>query len=136
MRSVSASRSMRAISCVRRRPSTPETPGASGAAECRSPTGRVSDGMRAPTPGGPMNGSVFEFERPLVELERKIQDLRELSRSENLEMQGELRSLEERADKLRREIYQNLTRWQRVQLARHPRRPFTLDYVQRMTGDF
>src|SRR5262245_30883431 len=83
-----------------------------------------------------MNGSVFEFERPLVELERKIQDLRELSRSENLEMHGELRRLEERADKLRREIYQNLTRWQRVQLARHPRRPFTLDYVQRIAGDF
>lgn len=75
-------------------------------------------------------GTWLEFERPLVELEQKISELREFADDERLEFNDELRRLERKADKLRREIFTNLTRWQRVQLARHPKRPYTLDYVK------
>ncbi|NOZ55878.1 MAG: acetyl-CoA carboxylase carboxyltransferase subunit alpha [Calditrichaeota bacterium] len=81
-------------------------------------------------------GFVLEFERPLVELEKRIQEMRDLSDSQNLELQEEIERLEAKARRLRQEIYAKLTRWQRVQLARHPDRPYTLDYVQRMFDDF
>ncbi len=83
-----------------------------------------------------MTEFVFEFEKPIVELERKIQDLKELSFVENGEMTDELNRLEKKAMKLRQDIYTKLTRWQRVQLARHPQRPYTLDYVERMMDHF
>ncbi len=81
-------------------------------------------------------GFVLEFEKPLVELEKRIQEMRDLSDSQNLELQEEIERLEAKARKLRQEIYAKLTRWQRVQLARHPDRPYTLDYVQRVFDDF
>ncbi|HDK36177.1 MAG TPA: acetyl-CoA carboxylase carboxyltransferase subunit alpha, partial [Bacteroidetes bacterium] len=83
-----------------------------------------------------MNGFVFDFERPIVELEKKIQGMKEYSYIENVELQDEISHLEAKAEKLRKEIYAKLTRWQRVQLARHPQRPYTLDYLQRMMPDF
>ncbi len=83
-----------------------------------------------------MTEFVFEFEKPIVELERKIQDLKELSFVENGEMTDELNRLEKKAQKLRQDIYSKLTRWQRVQLARHPQRPYTLDFVERMIDNF
>jgi acetyl-CoA carboxylase carboxyl transferase subunit alpha len=67
-----------------------------------------------------------------VELEQKIQEFRDFAVDERLEFQDELRRLESKAAKLRAEIFTGLTRWQRVQLARHPRRPYTLDYIERL----
>jgi acetyl-CoA carboxylase carboxyl transferase subunit alpha len=74
-------------------------------------------------------GGWLDFERPLVELEQKIQELRDFADGERLEFRDELRRLETKAEKLRHDIFTGLTRWQRVQLARHPKRPYTLDYI-------
>ncbi len=83
-----------------------------------------------------MNGFIFDFERPIVELEKKIQEMKEYAYLENVELRDEIRRLEAKAERLRKEIYSKLTRWQRVQLARHPQRPYTLDYVERFMPDF
>jgi acetyl-CoA carboxylase carboxyl transferase subunit alpha len=71
----------------------------------------------------------LEFERPIVELERKIEELKALSGGERVNFADEIRQLEEKAQRLRQEVFANLTRWQRTQLSRHPGRPYTLDYV-------
>jgi len=73
----------------------------------------------------------LDFEKPVLELEQRIQDLRTQAESQGLEAAGELGELERKAEELRREIYSNLTAYQRVQLARHPRRPYSLDYIER-----
>jgi acetyl-CoA carboxylase carboxyl transferase subunit alpha len=78
----------------------------------------------------------LEFEKPIIELEQKIEDLRTFADKEHLEFSDELHKLEARVIKLREETYANLTTWQRVQIARHPRRPYTMDYVQRVFTDF
>lgn len=78
----------------------------------------------------------LDFERPVVELERKIEELRALATAENLGMKEEIERLERKAQKLRKDIYENLSRWQRVQLARHLKRPYTLDYISMMCDDF
>jgi acetyl-CoA carboxylase carboxyl transferase subunit alpha len=83
-----------------------------------------------------MAGFVLEFEKPLVELERQINEMRQYAATENLDLQGEIKKLEEKARRLSEQIYSSLTRWQRVQLARHPQRPYTLDYIERMMADF
>ena len=89
-----------------------------------------------------MNGPYLDFEKPIHELEKRINDLKELAGREgedpldNLELSREIQSLEEKLDKLTREIYSKLSRWQRVRLARHPRRPCTLDFISLMTTDF
>ncbi len=75
------------------------------------------------------------FERPVLELERKINELR--SSSENgIDLKGEIKSVEKKLEKALKDIYDNLSPWQRVQVARHPHRPYTLDYVQMLTQDF
>jgi acetyl-CoA carboxylase carboxyl transferase subunit alpha len=83
-----------------------------------------------------MNGTWLDFEKPIVEIERKIEDLRGLATPEAPEAMEELARLERKADRLRKEIYAKLTRWQRVKLARHPRRPYTLDYLKLIAPDF
>jgi acetyl-CoA carboxylase carboxyl transferase subunit alpha len=83
-----------------------------------------------------MSGTWLDFEKPIVELERRIEDLRGFASSENLEVAEDLKRLERKAERLRREIYSKLTRWQRVKLARHPRRPYTLDYLRLLAPDF
>ena len=83
-----------------------------------------------------LDGPWLEFEKPIVELERKILDLKEFAHDEHLEFSDEVKKLEKKAEKLRSDVYSNLTRWQRVQLARHPRRPYTLDYVRLLTDSF
>lgn len=82
------------------------------------------------------NGIVLEFEKPIIELEQKILEMREFAKVESVELSHEIESLERKLDKLTREIYSKLTRWQRVQLARHPRRPYTLDYIEHLTDGF
>jgi acetyl-CoA carboxylase carboxyl transferase subunit alpha len=83
-----------------------------------------------------MNRTFLEFEKPIAELERKIEDLKMLQQEGIADLKDEIASLEEKLKKLRDEIYGNLTRWQRVQLARHPARPYFLDYVKCLTDDF
>lgn len=83
-----------------------------------------------------MSGTWLDFEKPIVELERRIEDLRSFASGENLEVSEDLKRLERKAERLRREIYSKLTRWQRVKLARHPRRPYTLDYLRMIAPDF
>jgi len=78
----------------------------------------------------------LEFERPLVELEKKISDMKDFSVGESIELDGEIVALEKKLARLREDIYSRLTRWQRVQLSRHPKRPYTLDYIGMMTTDF
>ena len=82
------------------------------------------------------DGPILEFERPIAELEKKISDMKDFSVGENIELSGEIASMQKKLDKLRAEIYSNLTRWQRVQIARHQRRPYTLDYVELMTTEW
>lgn len=78
---------------------------------------------------------VLDFERPLVELRRKIEELRGSSEG-NDAVTREVDGLERQLRKLEREIFQNLTPWQKVQLARHPRRPYSLDYIAAIFTDF
>jgi acetyl-CoA carboxylase carboxyl transferase subunit alpha len=73
----------------------------------------------------------LEFEKPLLELEQKIQDLRTHAAERGAPVGDDLEALERQAEALRREIYAGLTPYQRVQLARHPRRPYPLDYIER-----
>lgn len=78
----------------------------------------------------------LDFERPIVELENEITKLEELSGKSDMNLSGHIRELRENADRLRREIFANLTPWQRVQVARHPDRPLTTQYVELMCDDF
>ncbi|HCD35894.1 acetyl-CoA carboxylase carboxyltransferase subunit alpha [Chlorobium phaeovibrioides] len=87
---------------------------------------------------------VLDFEKPLVELEAKLGEMRHCLRSSSREqapneaeaLQNEIGTLEKKVEALRQSIYKNLTRWQKVQLARHPERPYTLDYIYMITCDF
>ncbi len=79
---------------------------------------------------------VYEFEKPVVDLENKISEMREYALSTGIELGEDIKRLEKKARQLRKEIYSNLNRWQRVQLARHPDRPYTLDYIERMCSYF
>lgn len=81
-----------------------------------------------------MSKVVLDFEKPIYELEQKIEEIKNLS--ENVDVSEEVKTLEKKVNQLRENIFSNLTRWQRVQLARHPERPYTLDYIQYMTTDF
>jgi acetyl-CoA carboxylase carboxyl transferase subunit alpha len=76
------------------------------------------------------DGTWLDFEKPIIELERRMKDLKDFGSEESIEFSTELRRLERRLSKLQNEIYSGLTSWQKVQLARHPRRPYTLDYVE------
>jgi acetyl-CoA carboxylase carboxyl transferase subunit alpha len=71
----------------------------------------------------------LEFEKPVLELEQKIQELREHAEEHGIGAEREIAELERKAEGMRREIYAQLTRYQRVQIARHPKRPYTLDYI-------
>ena len=75
------------------------------------------------------------FEKPVVELEKKIEELRALSK-DGIDLAGELKNLEKKLDTLKEEIFSNLAPWQIVQVARHPLRPYTLDYIRLITEDF
>lgn len=81
-----------------------------------------------------MNG--LDFEKPIIELEKKIQELRHFISDKKIDLSSELRHLEEKLQQLKKDTYGNLTAWQRVQLARHPQRPYTLDYIHMIMSNF
>lgn len=78
----------------------------------------------------------FEFEKPIVSLENKLQDLRELAKQEGVDFTDEIKILEKKVAQLIDDTYAKLSPWQRVQLSRHPGRPYTRDYVDLLFPDF
>jgi len=72
----------------------------------------------------------LEFEQPVVDLEKKLQDLRKHASGNDLNLEAEIQHIEQKVEVTRQEIYRNLTAWQRVQIARHTARPYALDYVE------
>jgi acetyl-CoA carboxylase carboxyl transferase subunit alpha len=78
---------------------------------------------------------ILEFERPIIDLERKISELRGLS-TEAVDFSSEIRKLEVKARRRQKEIFADLTARQKVQLARHPARPYMMDYVNLLMDDF
>ncbi|MCA0171600.1 acetyl-CoA carboxylase carboxyl transferase subunit alpha [Bacillus sp. RAR_GA_16] len=81
-------------------------------------------------------GQRLDFERPLQELEDKITELHAFMEEKNVDLSDEVSRLQKRLSKMEGEIYENLTAWNRVQLARHPERPTTSDYIDRIFEDF
>lgn len=79
---------------------------------------------------------LLDFEKPLAELEARIQQIRDLASENGVDVSEQIQQLEDRADQLRQEIFQSLSPSQRLQLARHPRRPSTLDYIQAITDEW
>jgi acetyl-CoA carboxylase carboxyl transferase subunit alpha len=79
---------------------------------------------------------LLDFEKPIVELEAKLADMKKLADENEVDVSEAVRSLEDKINQLKIDTYQNLTRWQRVQLSRHPERPYTLDYIQTITDKF
>ncbi len=78
----------------------------------------------------------LDFEKPIVELEKKIQELKSFVSEKKIDLSLEIKRLEEKLERLKKETYANLTAWQKVQIARHPQRPYTLDYINMMMSDF
>lgn len=81
-----------------------------------------------------MAKTILDFEKPIYELEEKLAEMKKVS--DNLDIAGEIKIIEDKVETLKESIYRDLTRWQRVQLARHPERPYTLDYIYMMTQNF
>lgn len=79
---------------------------------------------------------VLEFEKPLRELSRQLDELRQRSIETNVDLATEVAEIERKIEATQREIYSNLTPWQRVQIARHPKRPYALDYIQAICENF
>ncbi|MBI1884108.1 MAG: acetyl-CoA carboxylase carboxyltransferase subunit alpha [Chlamydiae bacterium] len=78
----------------------------------------------------------LEFEKPIVELENRIAELKKFSEKKGIDVNQEIKALEKKLDQLRREILEHLTPWQRVQIARHPQRPYSLDFIHLMMEEF
>lgn len=78
----------------------------------------------------------MEFEKDILELEKKIVELKEFSEAKNIDLSGEIDKLKNEYNEKMKEIYSELGPWDRVQVARHPKRPYTLDYVEHITTDF
>ncbi|NEO27830.1 MAG: acetyl-CoA carboxylase carboxyl transferase subunit alpha [Kamptonema sp. SIO4C4] len=79
---------------------------------------------------------LLDFEKPLCELESRIEQIRDLAQENNVDVSDQITELEEKAEQLRQEIFSSLTPAQRLQLARHPRRPSTLDYIQAISEEW
>lgn len=78
----------------------------------------------------------LEFEKPIVELESKLADMKQLAQSSDVDVKDAIKKLEAKIVKLKKETFETLTRWQRVQLSRHPERPYTLDYIYEISNEF
>ncbi|MFI5358124.1 MAG: acetyl-CoA carboxylase carboxyltransferase subunit alpha [Opitutales bacterium] len=78
----------------------------------------------------------LEFEKPLRELSKQLDALRQQSLESNLDLTSEIKAIEQKIEQTRQEIYSSLTPWQRVQIARHPKRPYALDYIGMLCENF
>jgi len=78
----------------------------------------------------------LDFEKPIIELEKKIEELKHFGSEKKIDISSEIKRLEDALEHLRKETYSKLSAWQKVQLARHPQRPYTLDYIQMIMSDF
>ena len=74
----------------------------------------------------------LEFEKPLLDLEKQLEDLMTSSQNSDLDFSDEIKAIESKIELTKREVYADLTPWQKVQLSRHPNRPFTKDYIDRV----
>jgi acetyl-CoA carboxylase carboxyl transferase subunit alpha len=81
-----------------------------------------------------MLNTILDFEKPIIELEKKIDEMRKMA--DTLDISSEINKLETKVNELRKNVFDTLTPWQIVQLARHPERPYTLDYIYLMTDNF
>lgn len=79
---------------------------------------------------------MLEFEKPIAELEQKLAEMQQIATDSDVDASNAVKQLEDKIKKLKKETYTNLTRWQRVQLSRHPDRPYTLDYIQEISDKF
>ncbi len=79
---------------------------------------------------------LLDFEKPLLELNKKIEELESFMKEKNIDLSSEIKRLEKRAENVREEIYNNLEPWQILKIARHPERPLTLDYIDQITDEF
>lgn len=79
---------------------------------------------------------LLDFEQPIAELEAKILEMKRLAENSKVDLTSAIAAVEEQLINLKKETYQNLTRWQRVQLSRHPERPYSLDYIENMCEEF
>ncbi|WP_448530004.1 acetyl-CoA carboxylase carboxyltransferase subunit alpha [Raineya sp.] len=79
---------------------------------------------------------LLDFEQPIAELEAKILEMKQLAENSKVDLTSAIAAVEEQLINLKKETYQNLTRWQRVQLSRHPERPYSLDYIENMCEEF
>ena len=80
--------------------------------------------------------TLLEFEKPIAELESKLEDMKKLASENNVDVSSAVRNLSGSIEELRKETFSNLTRWQRVQLSRHPDRPYSLDYIELICDEF
>lgn len=80
--------------------------------------------------------TLLDFEKPIAELEAKLTDMKQLADTSDESVNKAIRTLEQKITELKKETFENLTGWQRVQLSRHPDRPYTLDYIFEITTDF
>lgn len=78
----------------------------------------------------------LEFEKPILDLEKKIQELRNFTSDKKIDLSSEIKRLEDKLQHLKVDTYTHLTAWQKVQIARHPQRPYTLDYINMIMSDF
>ncbi len=79
---------------------------------------------------------ILNFERPIAELEKKIEELKSFSTHKKIDLNSEVKPLEDKLLKLRKNIYDNLSPWEKIQIARHPKRPYTLDYIGMIASQF
>ncbi|GIV35782.1 MAG: hypothetical protein KatS3mg032_0161 [Cyclobacteriaceae bacterium] len=79
---------------------------------------------------------LLDFEKPIAELEAKLKDMKALASDSDDKIQEAIKALEQKIIQLKKETFENLTGWQRVQLSRHPDRPYALDYIYEITSDF
>ena len=82
------------------------------------------------------NSIQLDFEKPILELQQKMKELQDFSDEQNIDVSSEIKNMEQKIFDLKKDIYSNLTPWQKVQVARHPDRPYTLDYINEITTNF
>lgn len=80
--------------------------------------------------------NIFDFEKPIIELENKLNEMKRIAGENGVELESEATELEKKIHDLKQNIYSNLSRWQRVQISRHPERPYTLDYIKNISDEF